>query len=73
MQDDPIISEARRRIEDLQYEAALQLIEPALAGSKNPDLWNLKGVALRSMGRDIEANRCFEKALDLDPRDRNSS
>jgi len=33
----------------------------------------LTGIALRSMGRYNEAVECFNKSLDLDPRDKNSS
>ena len=39
----------------------------------DPDLWNLKGIALRSLGRYNEAVECFNKSLEIDPRDKHSS
>jgi Flp pilus assembly protein TadD len=39
----------------------------------DPDLWNQKGVVLRSLGRYNEASECYKKSLQLDPRDRASS
>jgi len=39
----------------------------------DPDLWNLKGIALRSLGRYNEAVDCFNKSLEIDPRDKHSS
>ena len=48
--------------------------EQALLMNQNdPELWNHKGVALRSMGRYDEALECFNKSLELDPRDKNAS
>jgi len=44
-----------------------------LLDQKDPDLWNLTGIALRSIGRYDEAVECFNKSLSLDPRDKDSS
>jgi len=53
---------------------ALDLFQQAiLLDQKDPDLWNLTGITLRSMGRYSEAVECFNKSLSLDPRDKDSS
>ena len=49
------------------YEQAI-LINP-----NDPDLWNSKGLVLRTMGRYDEAIDCFNKSLQIDPRDKHSS
>jgi len=57
-----------------QFAEALSSFEQAiLLDQNNPDLWNLKGVALRSLGRYNEAIQCFNKSLEIDPRDKHSS
>jgi len=56
------------------YGKALNFFEQAISlDQKDPDLWNLKGIALRSLGRYDEAISCFNKSLSIDPRDKNSS
>ena len=56
------------------YDNALNFFEQAiLLDQKDPDLWNLKGIALRSPGRYDEAVLCFNKSLSIDPRDKNAS
>jgi len=56
------------------FEDALSFFEQALLlNPDNPDLWNQKGVALRSLGRYDEASECYDKSLQLEPRDRASS
>ena len=61
-------------LEDGNFEDALSFFEQALLlEPDNPDLWNQKGVALRSLGRYNEASECYNKSLQLDPRDRASS
>ena len=56
------------------FEDALSYFEQALLlKPDDPDLWNQKGVALRSLGRYDEASECYNKSLQLDPRDRASS
>ena len=64
----------KNQLEDRQYENALNSFESAISLNQNdPDLWNLKGIALRSLGRYDEAVECFNKSLEIDPRDKNSS
>ena len=61
-------------LEDGNFEDALSFFEQALLlEPNNPDLWNQKGVSLRSLGRYDEASECYNKSLQLDPRDRASS
>jgi tetratricopeptide (TPR) repeat protein len=56
------------------FEQALSCFEQALLlDPKNAELWNQKGVALRSLGRYDEAIECFNKALEIDPTDKNAS
>ena len=64
----------KKQLEDGHYNEALYSFEQAiLLNRKDPDLWNLKGIALRSLGRYSEAIECFDKSLEIDPRDKNSS
>ena len=61
-------------LNDGNIEDALSYFEQALLlKPDDPDLWNQKGVALRSLGRYDEASECYNKSLQLDPRDRASS
>ena len=54
----------KKQLEDMQYEDALNSFERAISLNQNdPDLWNLKGIALRSLGRYNEAVECFNKSL----------
>ena len=63
-----------KNLEDGNFEDALSYFEQALLlKPDDPDLWNQKGVALRSIGRYDEASECYNKSLQLDPRDRASS
>ena len=42
----------KKQLEDGYYNEALNSFEQAiLLNQKDPDLWNLKGIALRSLGR----------------------
>ena len=71
---DKLCKIGKKQLEDGKYEDALNSFEQAISFNKNdPDLWNLKGIALRSLGRYNEAIDCFNKSLKIDPRDKNSS
>lgn len=74
----PDVDELVRKGKDLlvkgNFEDALAYFEQALLLSRNdPDVWNQKGAALRSLGRYDEALECFNKSLELDPADKYSS
>ncbi len=69
-----LVSKGRILLEDGNFNDALGFFEQALLLNQNdPDLWNNKGIALRSMGRYEEAMECFNKSLKIDPRDKNAS
>ncbi len=69
-----LVEKGKNYLENSQYEEALRFFEQALRlNQNNSELWNFKGISLRSMGRYEEANECFQKSLEIDPRDRNSS
>ena len=71
---DELIKMGKKQLEDGQYDDALNLFQKAILLNQNdPDLWNLKGIALRSLGRYNEAIECFNKSLEIDPRDKNAS
>ena len=71
---DDLIKMGKKQLEDGQYDNALNLFQKAILLNRNdPDLWNLKGIALRSLGRYNEAIECFNKSLEIDPRDKNAS
>ncbi|MGI0060565.1 MAG: tetratricopeptide repeat protein [Nitrosotalea sp.] len=56
------------------FEKALSYFDQAIIlQPNNPDLLNKKGVALRGLGRYDEAIECFNKSLQLDPRDLDAS
>ena len=64
----------KKQLEDGHYNEALNSFEQAiLLNQKDPDLWNLKGITLRSLGLYDEAIECFYKSLEIDPRDNNAS
>ncbi len=69
-----LVEKAKILLENNKFEEALGFFEQALLMNQNdPELWNHKGVALRSMGRYDEALECFNKSLELDPRDKDAS
>jgi len=71
---DELVKIGKKQLEDGQYDDALNLFQKAILLNRNdPDLWNLKGIALRSLGRYNEAVECFNKSLEIDPRDKNAS
>ena len=69
-----LIQNGVTNLNDGNFEDALSFFEQALLlKPDDPDLWNQKGVALRSLGRYDEASECYNRSLQLDPRDRDSS
>ena len=69
-----LIQKGTENLQNGNFENALSFFEQALLlKSDDPDLWNYKGIALRSLGRYDEASDCYNKSLQLDPRDRASS
>jgi Flp pilus assembly protein TadD len=56
------------------YNDAISFFDQALSQDPtNADLWNYKGIALRSLGRYDEALECYNKSLEIEPRDKESS
>lgn len=69
-----LIKKGKAKLDEGKFEDALGFFEQALLlEQKNPELWNSKGVALRSIGRYDEAIECFNKSLEIDPRDKAAS
>jgi len=69
-----LVDKGNRLFEEGKFEEALGFFEQALLLNQNdPELWNYKGITLRSMGRYDEAIECFNKSLELDPRDKKAS
>ena len=69
-----LLEKGKSSLEDSKFDEALGFFEQALLlNQNNPDLWNYKGVALRSLGRYEEAMECYNRSLEIDPRDKNSS
>lgn len=69
-----LVSKGRYLMDDGKFEDALGVFEQALLLNQNdPDLWNHKGVALRSLGRYEESVECFNRSLEIDPRDKRAS
>ncbi|RNJ76394.1 MAG: tetratricopeptide repeat protein [Nitrosopumilus sp. B06] len=72
--DSELAARGRESVINGKYEEALKIYEQAISKDPhNPDLWNGKGTALRSLGRYEEATVCFNHSLELDPRDRDAS
>jgi len=71
---DELVNMGKKQLADGKYDNALNSFQKAISLNQNdPDLWNLKGIALRSLGRYNEAIECFNKSLEIDPRDKHSS
>ena len=71
---DRLVILGKKQLEDGRYNEALNSFEQSISLNQNdPDLWNLKGITLRSLGRYDEAIECFNKSLEIDPRDKNAS
>jgi tetratricopeptide (TPR) repeat protein len=69
-----LVTKGHLLLEDGKFNDALGFFEQALLLNQNdPDLWNYKGTALRSLGRYEEAMECFNKSLKIDPRDKDAS
>jgi len=69
-----LVAKGQSFLEDGKFNEALGFFEQALLlNQDDPDLWNNKGITLRSMGRYEEAMECFNRSLKLDPRDKNAS
>ncbi len=74
MTEAELVAKGRQFLVDGEFEAALSFFEQALMSNpQNPDLWNFKGVALRSLGRYDEALECFNRSLEIEPRDKKAS
>ncbi len=69
-----LVAKGESFLEDGKFNDALGFFEQALLlNQDDPNLWNNKGIALRSMGRYEEAMECFNKSLEIDPRDKYAS
>ncbi len=69
-----LVAKGQSFLQDGEYSDALGFFEQALLlNQDDPDLWNYKGIALRSLGRYEEAMECFNKSLKIDPRDKYAS
>lgn len=69
-----LVKKGQSLMNDGEFNEALGFFEQALLLNQNdPDLWNYKGVALRSLGRYEESMECFNKSLEIDPRDKQAS
>ena len=69
-----LVQKVQSLMNDGQFDDALGFFEQALLLNQNdPDLWNNKGIALRSLGRYEESMECFNKSLEIEPRDKFAS
>ena len=69
-----LIQSGKKYLAEGKFIEALDCFDQSLVSDpQNPNLLNLKGVALRSLGRYDEALECYNKSLELDPRDKASS
>jgi len=71
---DSLVTTGKSLIEEGKFDDALGFFEQALLlNQSDPDLWNYKGIALRSLGRYVESMECFNKSLEIEPRDKHAS
>ena len=71
---DELVFTGKSFLENGDFDKSLECFEQSLIiDPKNPDLWNYKGTALRSLGRYGESMDCFNNSLKLDPRDKFAS
>lgn len=69
-----LVEKGQALMDDGKFDDALGFFEQALLlNQTDPDLWNNKGIALRSLGRYEESMECFNKSLEIDPRDKFAS
>jgi tetratricopeptide (TPR) repeat protein len=69
-----LVQKGQTLMDEGKFLDALGFFEQALLLNQNdPDLWNNKGVALRSLGRYEESMECFNKSLEIEPRDKFAS
>ncbi|EIJ64934.1 tetratricopeptide repeat protein [Candidatus Nitrosopumilus salaria BD31] len=69
-----LVEKGQSLMDDGKFDDALGFFEQALLlNQDDPDLWNYKGVALRSLGRYEESMECFNKSLEIEPRDKHAS
>ncbi|MGV7226614.1 MAG: tetratricopeptide repeat protein [Nitrosopumilus sp.] len=69
-----LVLKGKSLMNDGKFDDALGFFEQALLlNQDDPDLWNNKGIALRSLGRYEESMECFNKSLEIDPRDKFAS
>ena len=74
VQIDSLVKKGQSLMDECMFDDALGYFEQALLLNQNdPDLWNYKGVALRSLGRYVESMECFNRSLEIDPRDKYAS
>ena len=68
-----LLEMGNNNMESGNFQEALSFFEQALlTNPQDADLWNLKGTALRSMGRYEEAIESFNKSLEIEPRNKHS-
>ncbi len=69
-----LVKKGQLLVDQGDFDGALAFFDQALLLNQgDPDLWNHKGIALRSLGRYQESMDCFNKSLRIDPRDRDAS
>ncbi|MGY5147806.1 MAG: tetratricopeptide repeat protein [Candidatus Nitrosopumilus sp. bin_7KS] len=69
-----LVKKGQILMDEGEFHDALGYFEQALLlNQDDPDLWNNKGIALRSLGRYEESMECFNKSLEIEPRDKFAS